>query len=343
MEPGNSAQRLQRTLHVKWTQDTKRRRDRHQPSTGPSSPWADGTGVSAQGNWPRFPLQGEARSAGPGGGGAGGRPAPRVLTSSRLVSRSREEGEGPTQRAGVRWQGRGRAGPASAAALSFCPSLRPGALPTADSRKSREGAGKAPQTVLHPPPLWGPGGPDAARPTVPPPAPPASSLALSGDYMQGHNSGASVLLQHLQEVPATWASVSAGTTWLRALACWSWELGIQTASSPGLGGPGRGGGALGVSGLVQSALRQRGAGLGRGSGGGPAWAASAPHLLPTLGPQTEATLPIGLDTRRPAPSPCLLSPPSEGPPCRRQGPASHVATPMSPSMASLRAVCPAPT
>ena len=128
-----------------------------------------------RGNWPRFPLQGEARSAGPGGWrGRGQAGPPRVLTSSRLVSRSREEGEGPTQRAGVRWQGWGRAGPASAAALSFCLSLRPGALPTVDSRKSREGAGKAPQTVLHPPPLRGPGGPDAARPTVPPtPQPPA--------------------------------------------------------------------------------------------------------------------------------------------------------------------------
>lgn len=183
----------------------KRRRDGHQPSTGQSSPWAEGTG-------PASLCRERPGVQGPGGGGAGGRPAPRVLTSSRLVSRTREEGEGPTQREG--WQGWGRAGPASAAALSFCLSLRPGALPTADSRKFREGAGKAPRTVLHPPPLRGPGGPDAARPTIPPPLTPASSLALSGDYVQGHNSGANVLLQHLQEVPATWASVSAGTTWL---------------------------------------------------------------------------------------------------------------------------------
>ena len=140
----------------------KRRRDGHQPSTGQSSPWAEGTG-------PASLCRERPGVQGPGGGGAGGRPAPRVLTSSRLVSRSREEGEGPTQREG--WQGWGRAGPASAAALSFCLSLRPGALPTADSRKFREEAGKAPRTVLHPPPLRGPGGPDAARPTIPPPPP----------------------------------------------------------------------------------------------------------------------------------------------------------------------------
>lgn len=250
------------------------------------------------------------------------------------MSRSGEWGEGPT-RSGIGWQCRARAQTRSPVqgGLPEISVRGPGRLP--QCRTPRLAGGLRPCTHSR------------GAPRLRGPQPPARLSAAA--LCRGAAVGASVLPQHLQKVPATRASVSPSTAWLRALTCWSWdrEGRVHTASRPGLDrprcpvAPGRGRMLWGYPGLsIQHGVK--------GVWGWVEKVGVAPHgsrrqhpqllpdLRPDLWPQTEATCPAGLDTHRPgpppaAPSPCLLFPPSElRLPLRRQEAGSRVAAPSAP-------------